>query len=89
MRPRDRLRLEARVRRKLDQQPLVADQIVEHGAQERRIERRDAQVLRAEPPEAKKPVQPVGIGGDEGERGHRQRSGGIDASDCLDFRNRA
>ena len=66
MRPRDRLRLEAGVGCKLDEQRFVGDQIVEHRAQERRVRGRGSEVIGAQSGQAEEPAQPVGIGGDEG-----------------------
>jgi hypothetical protein len=73
------LRLETGVGRKLNEQLFVGDQIVKHRAQERRVGGRGAEVLGAQSGYAEEPAQPAGIGGNEGERAHRQRSGGINA----------
>ena len=79
MRPRNRLRLEAGVGRKFNEQLFVGDQIVEHRAQKRRVRGRGSKIMGAQSGHAEESAQPVGIGGNEGERAHRQRSGGIGA----------
>ena len=77
MRPRDRLRLKAPFGCELNEQLFVADQIVEHRAQERRVRGCGSEVVGAQSGQVEEPVQPVGVGGDEGQRADRQRSGRI------------
>ena len=60
MRPRDRLRLEAGVGCKFDEQPFIGDQIVEHRAQERRVRSRGSEVIGAQSGYAEEPVSRSG-----------------------------
>ena len=78
MRPRDRLRLEAGVGREFDEQRFVGDQIVEHRTQERRVRGCGSEVV-GDPVRLCRGIGSAAsaIGGDEGERAHRQRSSGI------------